>query len=81
MRSSMERLSTALRAYNDEPCDTELEFKNLWMLGGSVLTCLGCARVPAKWVFTKAALRGIDDLSITDPLKVRRLLEHYGQCK
>ena len=75
-----QRLQEAMSRFEASPCTSVLQLKNLWAMGGWVLTCEGCAGVPADRIFNKAMLRLADDMTVKGKrLYVRDMYKAAGQ--
>ena len=76
-----QKLQEAMSRFEASPCTSELQLKNLWLLGGWVLTCENCAAVPANKIFNKAILKLADDMTVEGKrLYVRNMYKAAGQC-
>ena len=76
-----QKLLEAMSQFQASPCTSDLQLKNLWVLGGWVLTCEGCAAFPADRIFNKAMLRLADDMTVKGKrLYVRDMYQAAGQC-
>ena len=76
-----QKLQEAMSRFEASPCTSELQLKNLWVMGGWVLTCEGCAGVPANRIFNKAILKLANDMTVEGKLLyVRDMYTAAGQC-